>query len=76
MGRSVAARKSGGADRIEPGSRRSKPAMVWRTSAASLTVRVMGTWLSEEVGRWRSGNAGVSGYASEGWFDGVCSAEV
>ena len=46
----VAARKSGGAARIEPGSRRSNPAMVWRRSAASLTVRVMGPACPKKLG--------------------------
>ena len=35
-----------------------------------------GPRLSEEIRRWRSGNAGVSGDPSEGWFDGVSAAEV
>ena len=48
--RSVAAMKSGGAERMVIGSRRSKPAIVWRTSAASLTVRAMGPGCPKKLG--------------------------
>ena len=72
----VAAMKSGGADRMEMGSRRSNPAIVWRSNAASLTVLAMGPGCPKKLGAGGTGNAVVSGDASEGWFDGVCSAEV
>ena len=76
MGRSVAATKSGGVERMDMGSRRSNPAIVWRRIAASLTVRAMGPGCPKKLGVGRSGNAVVSGDASEGWFDGVDAAEV